>query len=206
MGDLTPFRRPGTPVRTSPWTRPEAYRTARDARASGLGRGWGRFGPIAWFVPLALFVGVLAWPTRDGAPAVAPQMDTQGQEATAAQVREQYSAHFAKCGGWAGREACVVDGDTIWFRGEKIRLADYNTPETFEAKCDYERELGTRATARFTELLNAGPFTLTPEADRPHDRYGRALFTVTRGGQSLGDVLVAEGLAERWTGRRREWC
>ncbi|WP_375291901.1 hypothetical protein [Qipengyuania sp.] len=37
---------------------------------------------------------------------------------------------------------------------------------THEVKCDYERELGTRATARFTELLNAGPFTLTPEADR----------------------------------------
>ena len=200
MGDVTPFRRTGS----SPWTRPEAYRAARDARASGLGRGWGRFGPIAWFLPLALFAGVLAWPAPQDGPATVPQ---QGETLQfGAQPREQYSAHFAKCGGWAGRDACVVDGDTIWFRGEKIRLADYNTPETYQAKCDYERDLGTRATARFTELLNAGPFTLTPEAGRTHDRYGRALFTVTRGGRSLGDVLVAEGLAERWTGRRREWC
>jgi endonuclease YncB( thermonuclease family) len=32
------------------------------------------------------------------------------------------------------------------------------------------------------------------------------LRTVTRGGKSLGEILVAEGLAERWSGKRGDWC
>ncbi len=54
-------------------------------------------------------------------------------------------------------------------------------------------------------LLNAGAFTLEREG-RDEDRYGRKLRAVKRRGRSLGEVLVAEGLAERWTGRRRDWC
>ena len=41
---------------------------------------------------------------------------------------------------------------------------------------------------------------------RDVDRYGRQLRIVTRGGQSLGAVLVAEGLAETWAGKRGDWC
>jgi endonuclease YncB( thermonuclease family) len=42
--------------------------------------------------------------------------------------------------------------------------------------------------------------------ERDADRYGRKLRVVTRNGRSLGDILVAEGLARRWDGRRRSWC
>ena len=55
------------------------------------------------------------------------------------------------------------------------------------------------------ELLAAGPFELSP-VDRDEDRYGRKLRVVTRNGRSLGDQLVAEGLARTWTGRREPWC
>ena len=41
---------------------------------------------------------------------------------------------------------------------------------------------------------------------RDQDRYGRKLRIVTRGGESLGEMLVAEGLAREWTGRREPWC
>ncbi len=34
----------------------------------------------------------------------------------------------------------------------------------------------------------------------------RDLRIVSRNGRSLGDVLVSEGLAERWTGAKRDWC
>ena len=34
---------------------------------------------------------------------------------------------------------CVVDGDTIWLSGVKIRMADYDTPEIGEPKCAAER-------------------------------------------------------------------
>ena len=35
---------------------------------------------------------------------------------------------------------------------------------------------------------------------------GRALRVVTRGGESIGGMLVAEGLARRWDGARHPWC
>jgi micrococcal nuclease len=100
----------------------------------------------------------------------------------------------------------VVDGDTFWLGGEKIRIADIDTPETHPPRCAYEAELGARATRRLQMLLAEAPFTLAPIGGRDVDRYGRKLRIVTRGGRSLGDVLVAEGLARTWTGRREPWC
>lgn len=100
----------------------------------------------------------------------------------------------------------VMDGDTFDYRGERIRVADIDTPER-EGRCPAETTLAARATARMRALLNAGPFELHPLASgRDEDRYGRKLRIVTRGGRSLGDQLVAEGLARTWSGRREPWC
>ncbi|AKM11699.1 nuclease [Croceicoccus naphthovorans] len=118
--------------------------------------------------------------------------------------QDTLSATFALCGG-GNRSDCVVDGDTFWLAGEKYRVLDINTPETSTPRCDREYELGQAATRRFIELLNAGPFRLESGAEET-DRYGRKLRRVMRGQQSLGDVLVAEGLAENWQGFRRDWC
>lgn len=64
-----------------------------------------------------------------------------------------------------------------------------------------------KATARLQALLNAGPFSLEPNPEgRSDDTHGRSLMLVTRGGASLGAVLVDEGLAEQWGGPRRDWC
>ncbi len=117
---------------------------------------------------------------------------------------ESRSAMFALCSGPV-RVTCVVDGDTFWIDGTKIRVADIDTPETFEPRCAEEAALGHKATARMIELLNAGPITLVP-IDRETDRYGRTLRIVERDGESLGAQLVREGLAHRWGGPRREWC
>lgn len=100
----------------------------------------------------------------------------------------------------------VVDGDTFWIGGDKVRIADIDTPETHPPRCADEAERGERATRRLAALLNEGPFELQPIAGRDVDRYGRKLRIVTRNGRSLGDVLVAEGLARTWTGRREPWC
>ena len=115
------------------------------------------------------------------------------------------AAHFSPCTA-ATRVTCIVDGDTFWYRGAKIRIADINTPETHQPGCPREAALGAAATARLAELLNAGPFTLAPWPERYRDRYGRLLRTVTRRGESLGATLVREGLAEEWQGRRGGWC
>jgi micrococcal nuclease len=115
-----------------------------------------------------------------------------------------FAAAFALCAP-GPRNTCVVDGDTFWLQGEKVRIADINAPETHGAQCPVEQQLGDEATARLITLLNAGPFALE-SGSRNRDRYGRLLRTVTRHGRSLGVELVDEGLAERWMGRRSSWC
>lgn len=113
---------------------------------------------------------------------------------------------FATCHG-GHRVNCVVDGDTFWYRGNKIRIADINTPEVSSPGCAKEAALGAAATRRLVQLLNAGPFTVRiAYPDRATDRYGRALRVVSRNGESIGLVLVREGLAETWKGRRGNWC
>lgn len=99
----------------------------------------------------------------------------------------------------------VIDGDTFRYAGETIRIADIDTPETHPPRFAEEAALGARATRRLEALLAQGPFELHP-ADRDEDRYGRKLRVVVRDGQSLGGVLVAEGLGREWTGRRMPWC
>ena len=111
---------------------------------------------------------------------------------------------FGPCG--AVRRTCVVDGDTFWLDGQKIRIADIDTPEVSQPQCAAEKALGDRATDRLTDLLNQGPFELTSIGDRDEDQHGRKLRVVVRDGRSLGNQLVSEGLARTWTGRREPWC
>lgn len=100
---------------------------------------------------------------------------------------------------------CVIDGDTFRLDGQSIRIADIDTPEARDYRCAAEKALADRASARMRQLLNAGPFEL--QAYNPdEDQYGRKLRIVTRDGQSLGQVLVAEGLARPWDGARHPWC
>ena len=100
----------------------------------------------------------------------------------------------------------VIDGDTFDHDGMRVRIADIDTPE-LRGRCAYETELAGRAKVRMRTLLASGPFELHSLPNgRDEDRYGRKLRIVTRDGQSLGDVLVAEGLARTWSGRREPWC
>lgn len=147
-------------------------------------------------LPLATFTAVFL---AGGPPET--QAVTLPQQASPGDLQ---SASFTRCSA-GSRSACVFDGDTIWLHGTKIRIADINTPEVSEPGCAHEAELGSRATDRLITLLNDGNFALEP-TDRDEDRYGRKLRIVTRGGESLGETLVDEGLAEEWTGSRRDWC
>lgn len=112
---------------------------------------------------------------------------------------------FSKCGSATATD-CVVDGDTFRYRGEKIRIADIDAPETRDAKCGSEAQLGARATIRLAHLLSQGEFDLVRFESRDRDQYGHLLRVVTRDGVSIGQTLVSEGLARRWEGRRRPWC
>jgi len=112
--------------------------------------------------------------------------------------------NFPICGS-GSRVTCIVDGDTFWLDGLKIRLADINTPEVSDPLCTAEAALGARATRRLQLLLNAGPFELRRGA-RDEDRYGRKLRTAWREGRSLGETLIEEGLAHQWLGYKQNWC
>ncbi|APL96386.1 nuclease [Sphingobium indicum B90A] len=111
---------------------------------------------------------------------------------------------FSFCHVGAGYN-CVVDGDTIWLKGDKIRIADIDAPETHDYRCASEKELGDRATRRLEELLESGSITLQ-SIDRDEDTYGRKLRIVLVNGESVGDTLVSEGLARWYAGGRRPWC
>ncbi len=119
-------------------------------------------------------------------------------------VAEPPARSFAVCRTGGGVD-CVVDGDTAWIGGVKVRVADIDAPETHPPRCRAEAELGERATLRLAELMNAGPFDVA-RVDRDEDRYGRKLRVLLRRGRSLGARLVAEGLARTWDGRRHPWC
>lgn len=99
----------------------------------------------------------------------------------------------------------MIDGDSLNYGGEQIRIADIDAPELGSPECDKEYALGLRAKDRLLELLNSGSFKLVP-IDRRLDGYGRALYIITREGHSLGDQMVGEGLAHEWRGHREGWC
>ncbi|MEO6255310.1 MAG: thermonuclease family protein [Sphingomicrobium sp.] len=113
-------------------------------------------------------------------------------------------ANFGTCYTGGGTN-CVVDGDTLWLGGQKIRVADIDAPETHGPRCAAEEALGNRATRRLRELLNGGAVSLQA-IDRDIDRYGRKLRIVLVDGRSVGDTLVDEGLARPYAGGRRPWC
>ena len=100
----------------------------------------------------------------------------------------------------------VIDGDTIDYGGQRIRMVDYDAPEIGEPKCAYELELGKKATQRLREILNSGQIEIAPYGGRDVDKFGRKLRLVTVNNVSVGDYLVGEGLAVPWAGRRHHWC
>lgn len=111
---------------------------------------------------------------------------------------------IGKCGSGA-RSTCVVDGDTIWLRGEKIRIMDYDTPEPYTNICggDREKRLAEKASNRLVQLLNQGGVSIERHG---RDKYGRTLAIIRVGDTNVGDILISEGLARRWPDGLEFWC
>ena len=100
---------------------------------------------------------------------------------------------------------CVVDGDTFYLSGEKVRIAGIDAPETHDYGCASEKALGDRATAELRALLNSGAVTMT-SIDRDRDTYGRRLRNVAVDGADVGEALISAGVAREYGSGQRGWC
>lgn len=121
-----------------------------------------------------------------------------------ARTRNGSQRAFGLCHSGGGSD-CVVDGDTFYLGGDKVRIAGIDAPETHPSRCAREAELGEAATASLRSMLGSGPITLSA-IDRDRDHYGRLLRNVAVDGRDVGEALIAQGVARAYDGGRRPWC
>lgn len=100
----------------------------------------------------------------------------------------------------------VWDGDSVRIGfgsgSERVRLANIDAPE-IDGQCKAEIERARLAQARLAELLRGRDVVIVRAGV---DRHGRTLATLQVAGADVGQILVAEGLARMWSGRRQPWC
>jgi micrococcal nuclease len=108
-------------------------------------------------------------------------------------------AHSATAAeGWS-----AIDGDTVVYRGERIRLQGIDAPEIHPCRCQAECNLGYAAKGYVQKALRSPVVSLERFG---LDRYGRTLGRISVAGNDLGESLVGAGLARPWDGKRRSWC
>lgn len=102
-------------------------------------------------------------------------------------------------------EMRVWDGDSIRLGlasdAEAVRI--FNIAPEIEGQCAYESDLAQRSKNRLAALLAGQRVEIQRQGT---DRYGRTLAALSVNGVDAGDVLVSEGLARTWSGRREPWC
>lgn len=146
-----------------------------------------------WALPLLIVAGALLDPKLFGpiGPLAAPP--------------ERVSTAFVACDR-GGEPACVVDGDTLMLGDRTVRIMGIDAPDLATPRCEIERDLARRSADRLMVLLNQGPFDMVAHRLQRHDRNGREMMQLRRDGRSIGERLIDEGLAHRYTGFKRSWC
>jgi len=81
----------------------------------------------------------------------------------------------------------LVDGDTFWYGGERIRIRGYDAPERSESG-------GFEATQRLDLLLHEGQVVIIPQA---LDVYGRTVAEVYVDTRNVAEVMIAEGYTKQ---------
>ena len=105
-----------------------------------------------------LFGSAIAFGTFAG---VALHYWPSGEASLAFASSSATSVHFSICSAGGGAN-CVIDGDTIRWNGEKVRLVGFNTPEISEPQCAAEATKGEQAKLRLQQLLNSGSLSFQP--------------------------------------------
>jgi len=107
---------------------------------------------------------------------------------------------FGQC--YNGGTNCVVDGGTIYVRGERLAIAGLEVPRIQDAACDKERDTGIDAAVRLADLLNHGRVSVGPTVV---DESGRAVRPVTVDGKDVAEAMIASHDAVE-TGNMHNWC
>ena len=106
----------------------------------------------------------------------------------------------------AASELRVIDGDTIWWGDDRVRLIGYDAPEVASPQCASERSAGRAATAALRQAIGAASsIELAPISRR--DRWGRVLARLYLDGEDVADRMIGNGLARVYHGGPRAgWC
>lgn len=106
---------------------------------------------------------------------------------------------------WALSSIRAVDGDTIEFAGQTVRIIGLDAPETRRAQCQDERRRGLLAKWALADLLASGEVRMIKQ--RRRDRYGRILARLTVDGRDVAAVMISQGHARPYDGGKRQgWC
>lgn len=105
-----------------------------------------------------------------------------------------------------GRDLYVIDGDTLAWGDERVRLRGIDAPEIRSPECAEELRQGQAARAALEGMVRDGRELVIYETGE-RDRYHRLLGRLSVDGRDAGEVLMAKGLATPYRGRRlSEWC
>lgn len=100
----------------------------------------------------------------------------------------------------------VIDGDTVHMGAERYRLLGIDAAEIRHAQCDAERRLGELTKKRLQDLVGSSRVELKTDQPARRDKYGRLLVHLLVNGKDAACILIQEGYARPWRGRRENWC
>ncbi len=102
----------------------------------------------------------------------------------------------------------VIDGDTVRFRGERLRLLVIDAPEIGSPRCPAEYRAGVAAKNELSDFIFGRLVTVHYSGRR--DVFGRPLVRLSVDGNDLGKHLLSRSLAVRYAWGKRiskiYWC
>ena len=150
MGTIPKFERIKNPSRAARRQVAEWRRMAEGHAEPNWGQKLAMPVVLAGVLGLAIMTSPIDWRPATRSPATLAALPSSGEG--------QAGRYFGICSTGGGID-CVVDGDTAWIGGTKVRIADIDTPEAHRPRCAEEDGAGG-ARDRRPALLAAGAFTL----------------------------------------------
>jgi endonuclease YncB( thermonuclease family) len=99
-----------------------------------------------------------------------------------------------------------TDGDTIKYLSVTYRLMGFDTPETFQSKCEQELKLGLEAKEHINKLARGAKEAKLMIHGR--DKYARSLAILLLDEKDVAGIMIEAKLAVEYHGRgqRKDWC